>query len=73
MIAKNILLSPIKIGAMELKNRMVLAPMGVTIGNMTAATVDYFVERAKGGAAMLFCNIKGSATFESAAHSIFFN
>ena len=58
---------------MELKNRMVLAPMGVTVGNMTADTVEYFVERAKGGAAMIFCNIKGSATFESVSHSIYFN
>ena len=68
----SVLMNPISIGKMELKNRIVLAPMGVTIGNMTASTVEYFVERAKGGAAMLFCNIKGSATFESAVHSIFF-
>ena len=67
------LLEPLHIGSMELKNRMVLAPMGVTVGNMTADTVDYFVERAKGGAAMIFCNIKGSATFESVSHSIYFN
>lgn len=69
----SVLLQPMHIGKMELKNRIVLAPMGVTIGNMTAGTVDYFVERAKGGAAMIFCNIKGSATFESAEHSIFFD
>ena len=67
------LLESLRIGSMELKNRMVLAPMGVTVGNMTADTVDYFVERAKGGAAMIFCNIKGSATFESVSHSIYFN
>ena len=65
----SVLLQPMHIGNMELKNRIVLAPMGVTIGNMTSSTVDYFVERAKGGAAMIFCNIKGSATFESADHS----
>ena len=40
------LLEPQHIGSMELKNRMVLAPMGVTVGNMTADTVVYFVERA---------------------------
>ena len=67
------LLEPVRIGSLELKNRMVLAPMGVTVGNMTADTVEYFVERAKGGAAMIFCNIKGSATFESVSHSIYFN
>ena len=73
MPSKSALLQPVDIGTMQLKNRIVLAPMGVTIGNMTHSTVDYFAERAKGGAAMLFCNIKGSATFESAEHSIFFN
>ena len=68
----SILMEPARIGRMELKNRIVLAPMGVTIGNMTQGTVDYFVERARGGAAMIFCNIKGSDTFESTEHSIFF-
>ena len=37
------LLQPIQIGTMELKNRIVLAPMGVTIGNLTKDTVEYFV------------------------------
>lgn len=69
---KSILLEPTQIGSMKLRNRIVLAPMGVTIGNMTAGTVDYFVERAKGGAAMIFCNIKGSDSFETTEHSIFF-
>lgn len=66
------LTNPIQIGRMELKNRMVMAPMGTTIGNMDQTTVEYFVERAKGGAGMIFCNIKGSDSFESTAHSIFF-
>lgn len=69
----SVLTTPVSIGRMTLKNRMVLAPMGVTAGNMTASTVDYFVERAKGGAAMVFCNIKGSVTFEHGEHSIYFN
>ena len=30
------------------------------------------VERAKGGAALIFCNVKGSDSFESVDHSIFF-
>ena len=55
----SVLAEPIRIGRMELKNRMVMAPMGVTVGNMDASTVDYFVERARGGAALIFCNVKG--------------
>lgn len=69
----SLLSQPIKIGSMELKNRMVMAPMGVTVGNMSTATVEYFVERAKGGAGMIFCNIRASLSFESGSHSIFFN
>ena len=68
----SVLAEPFRIGRMELKNRMVMAPMGVTVGNMDASTVDYFVERAKGGAALIFCNVKGSDNFESVDHSIFF-
>ncbi len=68
----SLLTQPVKIGRMELKNRMVMAPMGVTVGNMSESTVEYFVERAKGGAAMIFCNIRASLTFESGEHSIFF-
>lgn len=69
----SILSQPIRIGTMELKNRMVMAPMGVTVGNMSPAAVEYFVERAKGGAGMIFCNIRASLSFESGTHSIFFN
>jgi 2,4-dienoyl-CoA reductase-like NADH-dependent reductase (Old Yellow Enzyme family) len=49
------LLSPIKIGPVELKNRMVLAPMNETFsghdGQATEQMVSYFGARAKGGAA----------------------
>lgn len=68
----SLLSAPVRIGSMELKNRMVMAPMGVTVGNMSRSTVEYFVERAKGGAAMIFCNIRASLSFESGEHSIFF-
>lgn len=63
---------PIQIGRMTLKNRMVMAPMGVTVGNMSQTTVEYFVERARGGAGMIFCNIRASLAFETGEHSIFF-
>lgn len=72
MRATSSLLSvPIQIGTMELKNRMVMAPMGVTVGNMSRSTVEYFVERARGGASMIFCNVRASLAFESGEHSIF--
>ena len=69
----SILSRPIKIGRMELKNRMVMAPMGVTVGNLSPASVVYFAARAEGGAAMVFCNIRASLAFESGEHSIYLN
>lgn len=69
----SILMQPARIGRLRLKNRIVMAPMGVTIGNMTESTVAYFVERARGGAGMIICNVMGSGRFESTEHSIFFN
>jgi 2,4-dienoyl-CoA reductase-like NADH-dependent reductase (Old Yellow Enzyme family) len=45
----SILMQPTHIGRLELKNRIVMAPMGVTIGNMTESTVAYFLERARAG------------------------
>lgn len=47
------LLSPIKIGSMEVKNRIVMPPMGTDQGNTDGSINDgfsaYYVERAKGG------------------------
>ena len=52
------LLSPIKIGEVELKNRMVMAPMNETLsglnGEATEQCIAYFGARAKGGAAMIW-------------------
>jgi 2-enoate reductase len=51
------LLSPIKIGPLELKHRMVLAPMNDTLsghnGEATEQLVAYYAARAKGGAALV--------------------
>ncbi len=45
--------SPIKVGELELKNRMWLAPMNETLsghnGEMTEQCISYFAARAKGG------------------------
>jgi 2,4-dienoyl-CoA reductase (NADPH2) len=49
--------SPIKVGGLELKNRMWLAPMNETLsgvnGEMTEQCLSYFAARAKGGAAVV--------------------
>ncbi len=51
------LFAPGKIGAMEVKNRIVMAPMGTAAadpdGYMTERAVDYYVERAKGGVGLI--------------------
>jgi 2-enoate reductase len=51
------LLSPIKIGSIELKNRIALAPMNETMsdgqGNVTEQEIAYYGARAKGGTALI--------------------
>jgi len=51
------LLKPIKIGPVELKHRMVLAPMNETLsghdGQVTEQLIAYYAARAKGGASMI--------------------
>ena len=52
------LLTPGKIGTLELKNRTIMAPMASglcnTDGTMTDEEIAYFVARAKGGIALIF-------------------
>lgn len=51
------LLSPIKIGTMELKNRTVMTAAEVSLGQTngcpTEKLMDYYEERAKGGVALI--------------------
>jgi 2,4-dienoyl-CoA reductase-like NADH-dependent reductase (Old Yellow Enzyme family)/thioredoxin reductase len=52
------LFKPIKIGAMEVKNRLVMPPMGINFGvdeagNVTDQLTEYFAVRARGGTGML--------------------
>jgi len=51
------LFEPTKIGAMTLKNRIVMAPMetnyGTADGSVTPTVIDYYAERARGGVAMI--------------------
>ncbi|MGY8804847.1 MAG: oxidoreductase, partial [bacterium] len=50
-------MSPTKIGKLELRNRIAMAPMGVEIveadGIIREPTLRYYEERARGGAALL--------------------
>ena len=50
---QGVLFSPIKIGIVTLRNRMVMAPMatgfGTADGQVTDRQIRYYVERAKGG------------------------
>lgn len=51
------LFEPIRIGTLQLKNRIVMAPMVVLFGSDTGAVsqrqIDYYVERAKGGVGLI--------------------
>lgn len=51
------LFSPIKIGSLELKNRLVIPPMATTLceedGTVTQRFIEYWVRRAKGGWGLL--------------------
>ena len=60
------LFSPIKIGALELKNRIVMSPMGNDLGNpdgtVSQRAIDYFEARARGGAGLI---VLGSSSVDS--------
>lgn len=57
----NMLFSPMKIGNVEIKNRIVMAPMcmgfGQFNGKATKTMEDYYVERAKGGVGLIITEI----------------
>lgn len=50
------LLEPIKIGNVELKNRVYMLPMSTELGenyNVTDRLIDFYTERAKGGTGLV--------------------
>ena len=55
------LLSPIKIGNIEIKNRFVVPPMGTNYANLDGTVsrqmIDYYVERAKGGFGLIIVEV----------------
>ncbi len=53
---------PIRIGKVDIKNRIVMAPMGAiglasTAGGFTQRAIDYYVERAKGGTGLIITSV----------------
>lgn len=61
MTAFDHLLQPITIGGLELKNRLLLTPMGTELGtpdgHSTPAEAAYYAERAKGGTGLVMTGI----------------
>ena len=57
----DLLFSPMKIGNVEIKNRVVMAPMclgfGQFDGKVNETMMNYYVERAKGGVGLIFTEI----------------
>jgi 2,4-dienoyl-CoA reductase (NADPH2) len=66
------LLSPTRIGKLELRNRVAMAPMGVEIveadGKVREPTVAYYAERARGGTGLLITE-NTAATYPRGANS----
>lgn len=55
------LFEPVKVGPMDLRNRLVMAPMGTNLatqdGYVTDRMIDYYAERAKGGVGLIIVEI----------------
>ena len=55
------LFSPLRIGELEIKNRIAMAPMGVEIidddGEVRERVIRYYEERARGGAGLLISEV----------------
>jgi 2-enoate reductase len=56
------LLEPIKIGRVEIKNRVAMAPMGIVgllnpDGSLGQRAIDYYIERARGGVGLIITSL----------------
>ena len=56
------LFEPIKIGEVEIKNRIAMAPMGITglvnpDGGLSPRGIDYYIERARGGVGLIITGL----------------
>lgn len=72
MVFENLFL-PINVGTLQLKNRIVMAPMCTGLagpdGSVTERLIDYYEERARGGAALVI--VEYSYTDDKASKSMF--
>lgn len=65
--------TPGKIGSIELKNRIVMAPMGLHYpGGFTKEVAEFYKERAKGGAGLILVACTIEDAFEDASASMCF-
>ena len=64
------LMQPGKIGNLELKNRIIMAPMGPHFEDIGPKAVEYFSARARGGAAMILVNVTVTDYFEDTSASL---
>ncbi len=66
-----------RIGSLEIPNRVVMAPMGTksdTDGGFCERDINYFVERAKGGAGMIITGrVACSTKYEMRSHHVLDN
>jgi NADH:flavin oxidoreductases, Old Yellow Enzyme family len=73
------ILEPIKIGKMEVKNRVAMAPMGILgltnpDGSLSKRGVDYYIERARGGTGLIVTGaFKVECEIDACAPSILFS
>lgn len=61
-MSRNVLFEPLKIGKVEIKNKIAMAPMGAfglvdERGCFNQRAVDYYVERAKGGTGLIITSV----------------
>lgn len=56
------ILEPIRIGSVEIKNRLAMAPMGIVgllnpNGSLAQRAIDYYIERARGGVGLIITSL----------------
>lgn len=64
------IVTPASIGKLQLKNRMIMAPMGPHFEDINRTTVEYFMRRSEGGAAMIMVNMMFTGYFEDTSASL---
>ncbi|MHB8090026.1 MAG: oxidoreductase [Syntrophales bacterium] len=69
-MGRNKLFSKIRIGQLELANRIIMAPMAIhlasMVGELTDQTTAFFLERAKGGVGLIMMGATGWARIDAA-------